>query len=172
LGLHTPEAQKIYCARPKTSTWMFIFIFSYIYNIYFIFSRTPADLKMYCSDIHSPEIYSAYDIRLHIIFMTYDLLFTSQQRPYHNNMMVVHRRTQVTTTGCSCGRFRVLQISVIFVRQSHRNFLDRLSYVLFVVGSNAFMTNKKGTMHIKVGPQKKKLIKIVDAIYSCPYFIE
>jgi len=96
-----------------------LFFFSF-HNIYYIFSQTPTDVKMYSSDIHLLEIHSAYDIRLHIIiFMTYDLLFTSQHQPYNNTIMVVHTRTQVTTTGCSCGRCRIVGCSDlrIVVRQ-------------------------------------------------------
>lgn len=111
------------------STWTFIF-FSF-HNIYFIFSQTPTDVKMYSSDIHLLEIHSSYDIRLHIIFMTYDLLFTSQQQPYNNNIMVVHTRTQVTTTGCSCGRCRVVGCSDLRISCSSivPNILDCLNII-------------------------------------------
>lgn len=120
---------------------MFIF-----YNIYFIFSQTPTDVKMYSSDIHSPEIYSTYDIRLHIISMKYDLLFTSQQRPYHRNIMVVHRRTQVTTTGCSCGRWMSrhwLFGPPYFCSSIPPNILDHPNYILYIIYTSPLILNKK-----------------------------
>lgn len=140
-----------------------LFIF-YIHDIYFIFSQTPADLKMYSSDIHSPEIYSAYDIRLHFIFMMYDLLFTSQQRPYqNNNIMVVHRRTQVTTTGCSYSRCRVFRISVfLFVSGAEFFGLPEL-YSIHRLQQCVYNKYKRNNANENVD-MEKKMIKIIETI--------